>query len=298
MKETKNGSTSVMMLITSMLIFGTIGIFRRHIPVSSGFLAFSRGLLGTLFLLLFLRLRGRPFRITMGRRKALLFALSGAAMGINWILLFEAYNFTSVSIATLCYYMQPTIVILLSPLFFRESLTPRKILCAAVSVFGMVLVSGVIGGAPAQGNDLKGIVFGLGAAALYASVVILNKKIGTADPYEKTVIQLFSAALVMLPYLLLTRDRSFIGITGTTAVLLLTVGLIHTGIAYVLYFGSMDGVSAQTIALLSYIDPVSALLFSAAFLRESLTPEAVLGAILILGAAYAAGSAAQVKGKK
>ena len=285
MKETKNGSASVMMLITSMLIFGTIGIFRRHIPVSSGFLAFSRGLFGTLFLLLFLRLRGRPFRITMGRRKALLFALSGAAMGVNWILLFEAYNYTSVSTATLCYYMQPAIVILLSPLFFREPLTPRKILCAAVSVFGMVLVSGVIGGVPAQGSDLKGIAFGLGAAALYASVVILNKKTGTADPYEKTVIQLFSAALIMVPYLLATRDRSFIGMTGTIAVLLLTVGLIHTGIAYVLYFGSMDGVSAQTIALLSYIDPVSALIFSAAFLRESLTPEAVLGAILILGAA-------------
>lgn len=285
MKETKNSRGPVMMLVTSMLIFGTIGIFRRHIPVSSAFLAFSRGLLGTLFLLLFLRLRGRPFRITMARRKALLFALSGAAMGVNWILLFEAYNYTSVSTATLCYYMQPAIVILLSPLFFREPLTPRKILCAAVSVFGMVLVSGVTGGAPVQGSGLKGIAFGLGAAALYSAVVILNKKTGAADPYEKTVIQLFSAALVMLPYLLLTRDRSFVGMTGTTAVLLLTVGLIHTGIAYVLYFGSMDGVSAQTIALLSYIDPVSALLFSAAFLRESLTPAGIAGAILILGAA-------------
>lgn len=285
MKEQKNDRRSMIMMITSMLIFGTIGIFRRSIPVSSGFLAFSRGILGTLFLLVFLWLRGRPFRLSLGPRRSLWLAFTGAAMGVNWILLFEAYNYTSVSVATLCYYMQPTIVILLSPLLFREKLSPRKILCAVAAVIGMVLVSGVIGGAPAQGNDLKGIVFGLGAAVLYATVVIMNKKFGQADAYEKTVIQLFSAALIMVPYLLLTRDRSFELITGTAAVLLFIVGLVHTGIAYVLYFGCMDGIKAQTIAVFSYIDPVSALIFSAIILNERLTPAALIGSVLIIGAA-------------
>ena len=284
MDRKTNDRRSVMMIIASMLIFGTIGVFRRYIPVSSAFLAFSRGILGGLCIFLFIRLKKRKTE-PVPRRVLLSLIVSGMLIGINWILLFEAYNHTTVAIATLCYYMQPTIVMLLSPLIFRERLTARKTICAAVAIAGMVLVSGVIGDSGAQGGSIRGVLLGLGAAVFYSAVVIMNKMIRGIDAYQKTMIQLLSAGAVMIPYLLVTGGFNAEGLTPGTAVLLLTVGIVHTGIAYVLYFGSMDGLKVQTVAILSYVDPVSALLFSALLLREPLSLPGMTGAAMIIGSA-------------
>ena len=290
MSQKQGSSASLMMLTVSMIIYGTIGIFRRHIPLSSGVLACARGFLGSAFLLIFLKLRGRSLGFRMAKRDMALFILSGAMIGVNWILLFEAYNYTMVATATLCYYMQPTIVILLSPLLLNEKLTAKKALCAAAAIVGMALVTGIFEGAAGSvsgstGGQFKGILLGLGAAALYAAVIILNKKSGPADAYEKTILQLFSAAAVLVPYLLLTGQLKDLHPDGRALVLLAVVGIVHTGIAYALYFGSMDGLPGQTIALFSYIDPVVALFLSAFLLREPVTAFGIAGAVLILGAA-------------
>lgn len=284
MENKTNDRRSVLMIISSMLIFGTIGVFRRYIPVSSAFLAFSRGILGGLCILLFLRLKKKSTAEKLPRRVLAGLVVSGALIGINWMLLFEAYNHTTVAVATLCYYMQPTIVMLLSPLIFREKLTVRKSVCAAVAIVGMVLVSGVVGDG-GQGASIRGVLLGLGAAVFYSAVVIMNNKIQGVDAYQKTTVQLLSAGLVMVPYLLLTGGFSVEGITPGAAALLLVVGIVHTGIAYVLYFGSMDGLRVQTVAILSYIDPVSALLFSALLLREPLSLWGIVGAVMIIGSA-------------
>ena len=280
-----NDRRSLVMLVSSMLIFGTIGVFRRFIPVSSAFLAFSRGLLGGLCILLFLRLKKRKAEGRLPRRTLLGLIVSGALIGINWILLFEAYNHTTVAVATLCYYMQPTIVMLLSPLVFREKLTAKKAACAAVAILGMVFVSGVVGGSGMQGGSFRGVLLGLGAAVFYSAVVIMNNMIAGVDPWRKTYIQLLSAGLVMVPYLLLTGGIDPASFTPLTVVLLLVVGIVHTGIAYVLYFGSMDGLRVQSVAILSYIDPVSALLFSAILLQEPLSLLNIVGAVMIIGSA-------------
>ena len=277
-------SRSLLMYISSMLIFGTIGIFRRFIPLPSALLACVRGLLGGLFLLAFIRLRGKGTGERVPRQTFVGLAVTGVMIGINWILLFEAYNHTTVAVATLCYYMQPTIVVLLSPLIFREKLTGKKAVCAALSILGMVLVSGVVGERPGPGHFL-GILLGLGAACFYAGVVILNKTIRGNSAYQRTTIQLLSAGLAMVPYLLVTGGFGGAALNPTQVVLLLVVGIVHTGIAYALYFGSMDGLKLQSIAVLSYIDPVSALLFSAVLLREPLSPLNVIGAVLIIGSA-------------
>ena len=279
-----NDRRSLGLFITSMLIFGTVGILRRYTPLPSALLAFSRGILGGLFLLAFVRLRKKDTGAKLPKNVFWPLVLTGAMIGINWILLFEAYNHTTVAVATLCYYMQPTIVVLLSPLVFRERLTGRKAVCAAVSILGMVLVSGVIGDG-GQGGSLRGILLGLGAACFYAAVVMLNKKIPAADAYRRTTVLLLSAGIVMLPYLLLTGGFAAEGLSVTSGLLLLVLGIVHTGIAYALYFGSMDGLRMQTIAVFSYIDPVSALLFSALLLREPLSPLSIVGAVLILGSA-------------
>ena len=285
MNNKKNDPKSLLMIVTSMLIFGSIGIFRRYIPLSSAFLAFSRGIMGGLFILIFMKLRKEGAKEKLSTRQFLWLSLTGAAIGVNWILLFEAFNYTTVAVATLCYYMQPTIVMLLSPMIFKEKLTVKKAVCAAIAIIGMILVSGVIGGNPSQSSNIKGVLFGLGAAILYSAVVIMNKRISGIDAYQKTTIQLLSAGIVMIPYLLLSGGFSRIEFQSTTIILLLTVGLVHTGIAYLLYFGSMDGLKVQSIAILSYIDPVSALFFSTLFLREPFSIYGIIGAVLIIGSA-------------
>ena len=283
MTEKGNDRRSMATFISSMLIFGTIGVLRRYIPLSSALLAFSRGILGGLFLLIFAKVRKKSVDAKLQSRDLLRLVITGAMIGINWMLLFEAYRHTTVAVATLCYYMQPTIVILLSPLLFKERLTGKKAACAAVSIAGMVLVSGVVGNS--GGGNLRGVLLGLGAAFFYAAVVIMNKKMPGIEPYRRTTVMLLSAGLVMLPYLLLTGGFSNGSIRWPAVVLLFVLGVVHTGLAYTLYFGSMDGLKLQTIAVLSYIDPVSALLFSALLLKEPLSILNLIGAVLIIGSA-------------
>lgn len=280
----KDNFKSYVALIGSMLIFGTLGVVRRYVPLSSAMLALCRGALGSAFLLIFVLVRGGKLKLPE-RKATLWLVLTGAIMGLNWMLLFEAYSYTTVAAATMCYYMQPTIVILLSPLVFRERLSGRKLACAAAAIVGMLFVSGVLSGGIGQVQDIRGIAFGLGAAALYAAVIILNKKVVVEDIYAKTVIQLAGAALVMIPYVLLTEGVPELTLTAADIGMVLLVGIVHTGITYALYFGSMQRLKAQTVAVMSYIDPVFALLLSAAVLHESLTPLGIVGAVLIIGSA-------------
>lgn len=275
---------SYIALVASMLMFGTLGIVRRYIPLSSAMLAMCRGVLGSVFLLFFVLVRGGKLKLPECRT-ALRLVLTGAIMGLNWMLLFEAYNYTTVAAATMCYYMQPTIVILLSPLVFRERLGAKRLACAGAAIVGMLFVSGVLSGGAGQMQDIRGIIFGLGAAVFYATVIILNKKVVVEDVYAKTIIQLAGAALVMIPYVLITEGVPELALTPADIGLVLLVGVVHTGVTYALYFGSMQRLRAQTVAVLSYIDPVFALLLSSAVLHESLTPLGIVGAVLIIGSA-------------
>lgn len=281
----KNSPKSLTMLILAMSIWGTIGIFRKMIPLPSALIAFSRGVIGTAFALLVMKIRGKQMEHHLSKRVMALLVLTGALIGLSWMVLFEAYNYTSVSVATLCYYMEPTFVVLLSLLIFKEKLTVKKGVCSFLALVGMVLVSGILEAGKLQKGDLTGVMLSVGAAILYATVVLLNKSLPGIDSYEKTVIQLGSAAIVLLPYLLFSG--SFAGNTWDvkTIALLLFVGIIHTGISYTLYFGSLDGLRTQTVALFSYIDPVVALFLSALILHERINIPGVIGAVLILGSA-------------
>ncbi len=272
-------------LILSMLIFGTIGIFRKYIPLPSGMLAMLRGFIGAAFLLALLRLRGQRLDGVTIRRCFFSLVLSGALIGLNWILLFEAYQYTSVAVATLCYYMAPILVILLSPLLLKERLTWRKGACVLVALIGMVLVSGVLTtGIPAKAEAL-GILLGLGAAALYAGVILMNKRLADVGAYDKTVLQLAAAGAVLLPYVLMTPADAG-AVTPLVVLLVAVVGIVHTGIAYALYFGSMGKLPAQTVALYSYIDPVTAIILSLLIFKEPMGLAGAIGAALILGAAF------------
>lgn len=270
-------------LIFSVSVFGTIGIFVRWIGLPSSVIALVRGAVGAAFLLLLARFRHAPIDRAALRSRWQLLLLSAAMMSFNWITLFEAYRYTTVATATLCYYMAPIFVTLISPILLKERLTARKLLCVFLALAGMVFVSGVPQSGLPGPSEAKGILLALCSAALYAGVILINKYLAGVPAYDRTLLQLAGAAAVMIPYILLTEDLSAMSVTPSGAVLLLIVAVFHTGWCYALYFGSMTVLSAQTVALFSYIDPIVAILLSALLLKEPLGWSGILGAALVLG---------------
>ncbi len=283
LRKSENGAK--LKIITAMIIYGTIGIFVRYIGMPSGLIAMMRGIIGTLFLLIFTKLRSIKLSFINIRRNLPLLLISGSLMGANWIMLFESYNYTSVAISTLCYYMAPVFIILASPIVVKEKLTLRKMICTFLALVGMVFISGVHKGADNK-VSFVGIALGIGAAVLYATIILLNKKLKDITPYESTVTQLASSAVVLTPYVILTTDFSAVDTGALSIGLLIAVGIIHTGIAYVLYFGSIAKLKAQTAAMMSYIDPMLAIILSALVLHESMDAFSIMGAVLILGSTF------------
>ena len=269
-------------ILTSMAIFGTVGIFVRFIPMASAGIAFCRGVLGCIFLLALMALTGKKPNLEDMKRNGWILAISGAAIGINWILLFESYRYTTVAIATICYYLAPAFVTLASPLV-GEKLTVKKLVCIGVALVGIVFVSGVLQGN--QESSFLGVVLGVGAAVFYASVILLNKKLSPIGAYDKTLCQLGAASVVVAPYILLTGGIYFGDMAPVSWIMLAVLGVVHTGFAYALYFGAIRDVNAQTAAILSYLDPVLSILLSALILRERLDIFSLIGAMLILGSA-------------
>lgn len=269
------------MLIASMTIFGTLGLFVRNIPVSSGELALYRAILAALLIGVFLLVTKQKIPFKNIKKEVPILLASGVAMGINWILLFEAYKYTTVSVATLSYYFAPVIVTVICPILFKEKLTGKQIICFVMSTLGLVMITGIgdVGG----GSDFIGILFGLGAAVFYATVILLNKFIKNVEGIHRTFLQFLAAVIVLIPYVLLTS-----GVTvGTLKVVgwinLLIVGLVHTGITYCMYFSSLKELPGQKAAILSYIDPLVAVLISVTVLGETMTWWQVIGGVLIQG---------------
>lgn len=243
-KAGSNSKKARMELICSMAVFGTIGIFVRGIRLSSGELALYRAVLATLLILAYFLLSRTRIDISSLKRESVILLASGAAMGINWILLFEAYRYTTVSAATLSYYFAPVIVTMLCPLLFHENLTTKQALCFVMSTAGMVLIIGVRN-LDGGGKDLVGILFGLGAAVFYASVILLNKLIRGVSGIQRTFLQFLVAIAVLMPYVACTGGFHLAELSGAGWGNLLIVGLFHTGITYCMYFSSLKELRGQ-----------------------------------------------------
>ena len=268
------------LLITSMTIFGTIGLFVRNINLSSGEIALYRAILAMLLIGSILLITRQKINFKSLKKEIPFLLLSGVAMGINWILLFEAYNYTTVSVATLSYYFAPVIVTVACPILFKEKLTLKQIICFIASTIGLILITNI---SVSDGNNIVGILYGLGAALFYATVIILNKFIKNVDGIRRTFLQFCSSLFVLVPYVLLTSGINIISLDGTSFIFLLIVGLVHTGITYCMYFSSLKELPGQKSAILSYVDPLIAVLVSVTILQETMTIWQIIGGILILG---------------
>lgn len=274
--------TARLMLIVSMATFGTLGLFVRHIQVSSGELALYRAIIAAIMIGVYLFITGNKIPFKSIKRDIPFLLLSGMAMGINWILLFEAYKYTTVSVATLSYYFAPVIVTLVCPILFKEKMTPKQIICFVMSTLGIVMITGV-GDTSTSGTHIIGIIFGLGAAIFYACVILINKFIKGVEGLHRTFLQFVAAIIILVPYVAATSGVNLRLLNGIGWGALLVVGVVHTGITYCLYFSSLKELPGQKVAILSYIDPLVAIIISVTLLGESMTVMQAIGGALILG---------------
>ena len=267
------------MYILSMLIFGTNGILVHHISLASSQIILMRTLIGGLLLTLIVLLRGGFDRAGI-RADLLPLLLGGSVLGLNWVALFEAYRQLNVSLATLIYYVGPILVLLFSPLLFREKLNSRKITSVVFVAVGLVCISGSIA---LRGMSMRGLLTAVVSALFYAAVIIFNKRITHTGGMQTAALELDIAFVIVLIYMMLTVGLPHPAVSDIPWIAV--IGLVNTGLAYLLYFSGLQKLPAQSAALISYVDPVSALVFSALFLHETMTPVQILGAVLIIGGA-------------
>lgn len=281
-------------IITAMLIWGSVGLFAKMIPMESAQIVLGRVVLGGIVLGFVYAFSREKSSFEKLKKNIPVLALSGAAMGFNWIALFEAYKYTTLSLSTIAYYCAPIVVMAASPFFLKEKITKPKFLGISAAMAGLICITGNLSG----GSDPeKGFLFGLLAAVLYASVTLLNKKASGISGMEITLMQLIAAGIVILPYAVITNECGW-ALPGTRGIAaLLIIGIVHTGFALYLYFSAIQALPGQTAALCSYMDPCSALVFSAIFLGERLAVRDFVGAALILGGALYGELGARGKGK-
>ena len=285
MKNNEKSKLSLAKLLFSMTVFGTIGLVVRNVALPSGFIAMSRGYVGAAVIFLFMLFTGRLPNICSIKKNLIPLLLSGAFIGANWILLFESYSYTSVATSTLCYYMAPVFVIIASPFVISERPGGLKLLLSAVAFAGMVLVSEPWGASFGQSGTV-GVLLALGAALLYASVTLTNKKMHDISSLDITFVQLFVAAVVITPYTFLAEKITPEMFDPTSVILVILMGLLHTGVAYLCYFASIKELPAAKVAIFGYVDPIVALILSALVLQEKMSVFGIIGAALILAATF------------
>jgi len=272
---------SYLKYILSLLIFGSNGIVASYIALSSSEIVLSRTIIGSLFLGLIFIIGRRDLHIEQIKKQWFYLLGAGVSMGASWICLFQGYQLASVSTATLAYYCGPVLVIAAAPFLFQESMTASKIIGIVMVIFGMVFVNG--SDFLAAGWSL-GLLCGLLSALFYAGMIIFIKKVTKLSGLESTFIQLIIAGLVIALYMLCVQHGAM-DISGKEIIPILFLGIVNTGVACYLYFSSMQALPAQSVAICSYVDPLSALLFSAVILNEHLSLLQVVGASLVLGGA-------------
>lgn len=270
------------MNITAMFLFGTIGVFVKHINLSSEEIAFFRAVIAAAMIAAWQLARGRRIRLPESKKSLVLLMFSGAMIGFNWILLFEAYRYTSVSVATLSYYFAPVIVTAVCPFLFRERPALSQVVCFVFSTLGLVLIISA-GGLEGGSDNLTGVAYGLGAAVLYAGIILINKSLPEIDGIDRTILQFFVGMIVMFPYVLFKSGFHFMEADGISLANLLILGLLHTGIGYCLYFSSLRRLRGQEAAILSYMDPLVACILSVTVLGQPMTAMQAAGGAMILG---------------
>jgi drug/metabolite transporter (DMT)-like permease len=272
-------------------IFGTIGLVAHFIPLSSAAIVFYRALLGGLFIIVYSHISGRKINLESIKNNLPILIATGFFMGLNWVLQFEAFRVSTVAIGTVCYNTMPIFLIVFAAIVFKEKLTVRSIICIMCATAGVVLMSNIIGdkGTGVSSNTVLGCIYGVLGAIFYALIVTFNRKLNFIETYDKLVFQFLFSALIMAIYITFIEKSSFAfasSIDNRTFTIgifcILLLSFFHTGICYIIYFNTISKLKADVVAILTYIDPVVALLLSYFVLREKMTLSQFIGAVIIL----------------
>ncbi len=267
--------------IAATILYGTIGMFLRFVILPSEAVALYRGIIGAIFILLYLHAHRQRLDVCAIRKNLIWLLLSGFGLGLNWIFLFAAYVNTTVAIASLCNYMAPIFVIILTPFVLKEKLDARKIPCILAALIGIVMVSGVIEGGIV---GPVGVAFGIAGACCFTGIVFCNRRLRDISAFDRALVQLAVSAVTVLPYVLLKNGGLPLP-DFKSGMIVIMLGVLQTGVAYCLYFSGMAELPVQSVAILGYIEPVVSVLCSVLFLRESLGWYGWIGAVLIIAAA-------------
>lgn len=273
-------------IIAAMLIWGTVGIFVKEIKLSSIEIAFYRSIIGCIFIIFLSLFRGEKRNLDNIKKNINILIFSGVGLGLGWVLLFQGYKNTTIANSTLSYYVAPIFIAILSFIILKEKVTLKKILCILGAMMGLFLIVNTKETSSTDYNHMVGIIYSVCAAIFYAIVVILNKFIKNLPSTIVTIVQLFFSALVLSPMVYLNTKFNLSDLDVKSLILLVIVGILHTGLAYLLYFNSVKDVEGQSIAILSYVDSIFAVILSGLLLNEKLTSIQILGGILILGSAF------------
>lgn len=276
-----NSKVNTLKYILAVVIYGTIGPILRFINLPSELVVFSRGVIGTLSILVFMKILGRKVDLKAIKSNIRPLILSGFFLGLNWVFLFAAYVRISVAVASLLNYTAPIMVVIIAPFLYKERISPTKAICIITAFIGVVLTSGIV--SVGIGNvDLIGITLPVLAALAFVGIVICNKSLKGIDSYNKAIVQLAASAITVLPYVLYNNRGKSIEFDLRSTFLVLLLGAVHTGVAYCLYFESLGALSVQSIAVLGYLEPVVSVLGSVFVLHQSLDLYGWIGAILII----------------
>ena len=279
--STTNTKVNTLKYILAVVIYGTIGPILRFINLPSEFVVFSRGVLGTVSILVFMKTIGRKVDFIAIKSNLRPLILSGFFLGLNWVFLFAAYVRISVAVASLLNYTAPIMVVIVAPFLYKERIKPMKAVCIVIAFVGVVLTSGIVSVGIGK-VDLIGITLPVLAALAFVGIVVCNKRLVDIDPYNKAIVQLAASAITVFPYVLYNNFGKSIEFNFKSIILVLLLGAVHTGVAYCLYFESLGALSVQSIAVLGYLEPVVSVLGSVFILHQSLDMYGWIGAALII----------------
>ena len=269
-------------LVLVMIIWGSLGVFTRSIPLSALSLAFLRAFIALPVLFVVMKMKKGD---KVKGQLLLPYLISGVLLGFGWLTLFYGFKHTSISSAVMIYNMCPVYVMIFAPLVLKETISKIQIAVIFISFLGLFLI---VGHNLSEGYGYMGLVLSAVSGMLYATIVLINRSIKVrVDNQTATFVQILTAMIVLLPFVLIDGNVfTVVQLDAIAVIYTILLGVLHTGVAYTMFFSVYAHMKSVEIVSYSFLEPLFGILFSVIFIGETLTFPQIIGGFLILGSNY------------